>query len=552
MTAPTAGHDTAGHDTAGQDAAVLAAESTAARRADRAREDREARAQNRRHREWALATAVGLTLVAAALRLVGIGSSYDLFIDEATYAEIARDSTLATGPMLHGLPFVLHTPVGVLLLAGQAHLLGAQEIAPLVFALRPFVAIVGALTVGVLYFTLHRAGLRMTALIAALLVAFDPFIISFDSRVMLEAPAQLFAVLTIASALRAASADAGVRARWTVATAVFGALTFGTKETFGLVILATLILVALTAPRGARRAPALAAAGVLVGYALVNLAMIAWAGPATWWDLRTQGLQRLLGLEHSTGFKAEGVQVSLLDRLFANGVELGATYAILALGGICALVLLWRLRGRRPAPSEPGQAMSPAVRILSLWALSACGYVAYAVVFGSLEEQMFYIAAAPCAVVLAIAVTRIRRDALRRIAIAGAGVLVLVQLVAWVHTRTTPDDAYARMLAEIHEVAPEASVVAVTEETAQFVLTGYELGEWATVPELIDHEVDYVLVSSRLAAQGYGLADVAFVDELGARGTLVSSWEGRSSDLQLYDVREITSPSGAGSPEDAP
>jgi 4-amino-4-deoxy-L-arabinose transferase-like glycosyltransferase len=493
----------------------------------------------RRLRPIVVMTALGFAFVAAVLRLFHIETSYNLFIDETTYAAIARDTTLVTGPILHGMPFVLHPPLALLLLAVPAHVLGTQDIATLVAGLRPFVAVVGALTVAVLYLTLHRAGLRRAALVAAALVALDPLIVSFDSRVMLEAFAQLFAVLTIAAAIHAATAGPRARWRWSTLTALAGAATFGTKETFGLVVLATLVVVALTAPRGYRRPSLLAVAGTLVGYGLVNLAMINWSGFGPWWQMRTDGLSRLLGAHQPTGFKAQGAS-SFWEGILANGTELGGTYAILAIGGVCALSLIWGALRRRSSVGDLPPAALAATRVVAIWAVCACGYLAYAVAFGSLEEQMFYIAAAPCAATIAIRVFLIGQRVLRRAAVAGAAAIMLVQGAAWVQVHTTPDDVYAQMLAQVSDVTPAGSTMDVTEGTAQFVLSGYHLGQWVTVAQLRANHVQYVLLSDRLIEGGYGLVDREFADAVQEHGSLILSVNGRDSDLELYDVRDWT------------
>lgn len=501
----------------------------------------------RRLRPTVVIGAIAFAAVAAVLRLIQITASYNLFIDEATYATIARDTTLAAGPVLHGVPFVLHPPLALLLLAVPAHLLGTHDIAALVAELRPFVAVVGALTVAVLYLTLHRAGLRKAAFVAAALVALDPLIISFDSRVMLEAFAQLFAVLMIAAAIGSATAARRARWRWTVLTAVAGTAVFGTKETFGLVILATLIVVAVSAPRGQRRPPLLAAGGTLVGYGLVSLAMINWAGFGTWWHMRTDGLSRLLGTRQVTGFKTDGTQDSFWNSLLPNAVELGAAYAVLVIGGVCALSLLWYVFRRRSSVGDlPPLAALAAARVVAIWAVCSCGYLAYAIAFGSLEEQMFYIAAAPCAAAIAIRVFLIGRRALRRVAVAGVAVIVAFQVATWTLVHTTPDDVYAEMLDQITDVAPAGSTMSVTEETGQFVLSGYTMGQWATVPELRANDVEYVLLSDHLVQHGYGIADQQFVDEVREHGSLVLSVQGRESDLELYDVRDWTGPAETG------
>ncbi|WP_165070080.1 hypothetical protein, partial [Marisediminicola senii] len=265
------------------------------------------------------------------------------------------------------------------------------------------------------------------------------------------------------------------------------------------------------------------------------------------------GLFRLLGTRQTTGFKAEGSHGSFWDRLVPNIAELGATYAILAIGGGCAVLLLWGVLRHRPAITALSPDAAAAAKIIALWAVCACGYVGYAVAFGSLEEQMFYIAAAPCAAALTIGVFLIRRRGLRRTAAAGVIVVMAVQATAWVLVHTSTDDVYAQMLERMPTVAVEGSTMSVTEETGQFVITGYDLGQWVTVPELQENEVDYVLLSDRLVENGYGIADPEFAAEVRDNGSLVLSVEGRESDLQLYDVREWTGAADPDSPttEDA-
>lgn len=484
-------------------------------------------------------TAVALGLIAAVLRLTHIETSYNLFIDETTYAAIARDTTLTSGPMLHGVPFVLHPPLAFLLLAIPAHVLHTQNIATLIGELRPFVALVGSLTVSVLYLLLRRAGLRRAAIVAAAFVALDPLIISYDSEVMLEAFAQLFTVLTVTFAIRAATAGGRGRWRWTTLTAIAGAATFGTKETFGLVVFAMLVAVALTARRGRRISQLVAAAGMLLGYALINVAMVHWAGFGAWWYMRTSGLFRLLGVNQPTGFRSHGAP-SFVSGVLANAVQLSGTYAILAAGGICALSLLWSLHRRRPSVGGLSPAGLAATRIVAIWALCSCGYLAYAVAFGSLEEQMFYITAAPCAAALALRAILIPRGVLRRCAAIGLTAIMAAQSLAWVEVHTTRDDVYGQLLARIADVAPRSSTVAVTEETAQFVLTGYRLGQWDTAAELKAHHVDFVLLSEHLVDNGYGLATRRFAKEVKAHSALAMSVSGRDGDLELYDVRAWT------------
>ncbi len=51
-----------------------------------------------------------------------------------------------------------------------------------------------------------------------------------------------------------------------------------------------------------------------------------------------------MGLNQETGFNSEAVKVSLFSRLTANLDQLAVTYALLLLGGLCCLFLLYRIQ----------------------------------------------------------------------------------------------------------------------------------------------------------------------------------------------------------------
>lgn len=469
--------------------------------------------------------AMGLALAA---RLVGIDHAHDVFIDEATYTEIAQTSSPATGPRLHGDPFVLHPPIGLLVMAGVHALDPTDDRTTALLALRPASALAGAAVVGVVVALLWRAGARRSAVAAGTLLALDPFTIRFDTLVMLEAFAQLAVVGTVACTARLLSRPS---ARWAVATALAAAVALGTKETFGLVALGTVALTAVLAGGRARRLLAAAGGGALAGYALVNAAMAAWAGPATWWQMRLDGLQRLLGLRQTTGFNAPGTDVTLWDRLLPNLVDVGATYALLALGGatVASLVVV---RVRRRDLRRPVVTLLEAVRlVVPVWATTACAYLAYATLFGSLEEQMFHIAVTPCACVVALVVER------RRVVAALVTGVVVAQAVTWAHVHTHRDDTHVRTYAWVGQNVPAGARVAVTDDVSQFLLTGLDLTTQGDPARLREEGVQYVLVSPRLATQGYGSADADLLPWLAQHGELLLDVRGRDSDLQVWDVR---------------
>lgn len=507
------------------------------------RRGRERQRTERRSIAPTLVAGASIAGLAFVLRLIQLRDSYNIFIDETTYAAIAASVGAGTGVTLHGEPFILHPPLGFLILGAAGGPVGTESPAAHIFALRPVVAVFGALVVFLLTALLWRIGLPRAALSVGALLALDPFAISFDSRVMLEALAQLFAAATVIGAVIAARNPDRHFWRWSILTGVAGAATFATKETFGLVISLTLLIAAAAAPPAVRRRMLLALGGTAVGYGLANLVVIQQVGLGPWWESRSSGLARLIGTAKPTGFTGADSQVSLWSRIGPNAAEYGVTYLLLVVGGLSGAVLLVLAvrRARMLATLTP--AHRAVVLVVGAWTVAACAYVAYAVLFGSIEEQMFYIAVAPCVTSLVVLAELSIRAANPRRASAAVGVLIALlaaQSVVWAQVHTTPDDAQESLLDWLPEHVAADSRIAVTEETAQFLIQAQELGEWDTVAELRQQRVDYVLLSPTLVTQGYGRATSAFATQVAGAGDLVFSFTGRKSDLRLYDVRNFT------------
>jgi hypothetical protein len=84
--------------------------------------------------------------------------------------------------------------------------------------------------------------------------------------------------------------------------------------------------------------------------------------------------------------------------------------------------------------------------------------------------------------------------------------------------------------------------VAVTEFTAEFIWTKRVVdGEWHTIPSLVKNHVDYVLLSTNLVNQGYGLGKPQFLHYLQKHAKVVFQANGPAEgSLILYDVRAFT------------
>jgi hypothetical protein len=128
-----------------------------------------------------------------------------------------------------------------------------------------------------------------------------------------------------------------------------------------------------------------------------------------------------------------------------------------------------------------------------------------------------------------------------KIATAVVATFLLIDCAVWAAVHQTPDNEYQQLAAWAPSHLPSGSTVAVTEYTAQFILQGVVVGQWATIPALIAHHVDYILLSTDLVNQGYGIGTVAFEQYLQQHAKLVFRVNGPSDgSLEIFDVRAIT------------
>lgn len=497
---------------------------------------------------------LGLLSLSVVVRTWNIGTAYELFIDEVTYAEVAVSVAQGDGVRLHGEPFHLHPPgffgTSGLLVA----LLGLQgaDLADVAFALRPLPALLGAVTPVLVAVMVRRvSGSVLAALAVGLLLALDPFLVRFDSRVMLEAQAMVLAtagtLLLLVLVLRHERA-AALRST-PVLTVLCGLLLAGSllsKETYAFVAVLPVLLLLVTGLLLPRRTSA-TVLGVVTAVYLTYVAVVAAVGQLpVWLDQKTRGVQRLLGLVHETGFNMEG-SPSFLDRVLVNLAGLGVTYALIGLGGLAVARLLLLLVRRRDLP---GVSRAGTV-LLVVWAVGAFAHLGYALTIGTLEEQMFYLLVVTAVPVLGVAVRvellrrRARGDDRRRpvparvlpgvVVVLLVGALV-VEAGVWWRLRTVPDDGYARLLTWAETGLPGDARLASTEEVAQFVMPDRLVVRTETAAEVRELGARHVLVVSELLDQGYSRIDDD-LQQLLDDGRVVHSTQTRTSGrIAVYKV----------------
>ena len=136
---------------------------------------------------------IAMMVLAAALRLVSVGSAYDYFIDEGFY--LVRD-LCAAGPHPTSRPpgwgntsqaFLLHPPGFFVLLAiWQTVTRPRGDIFQQLYVARGLNIALAVVTTGLLYCLGRRLGGWRTGFVAALLFALDPFILRQNGRLLLE------------------------------------------------------------------------------------------------------------------------------------------------------------------------------------------------------------------------------------------------------------------------------------------------------------------------------------------------------------------------------
>ncbi|ATE56035.1 glycosyltransferase family 39 protein [Actinosynnema pretiosum] len=469
---------------------------------------------------WPVAL-LGLFVVALGLRLYNAASAHELFIDESEYTDIARSIGEGRGVRLFGEPFHLHPP----LLFGLLSLF-ADPAAPLLQAvldLRWVNAVLGGASAVVVALLADRARGRAAGVLAGALFALNPYLVKFDSRVTLETLMGLGVLLGVLLL-----AVAGARGAWALAAGAAFGLALVSKETSALVTTVPLLLFLVLRRPVPRRSALLALGGQAAVYAVYVAGIAATGHLPGWWGEKSSGVLRAVGVVQSTGYNAPG-RSSLGERLIANSGLFAPAYLVIAFGVVAACALL-ALRWRELADGP--------LAVVLHWQVAVCPPMAYTVLFGTLEEQTFYLVAVPATAATAVVLAGWLADAGRvRLVAAGiAAVLLVWSAAAWSVVHTTRDDGYARFQAWADRELPANSRLAVGEHTGKFVLTGFRVKEVRTARAAFEWG-GYALVSTALAERGLGSMPQSEVDELARGARLVHVERGRTlGELRLYEL----------------
>ena len=468
-----------------------------------------------------------MVVTAAFARLFHLADSYDIFVDEISYLRLSEGVAEHQHIRLFGEPFYLHPPGFFLLEGGFLKLF--PETGPLLESVqhaRVLNAVLGALCAGLVFLLVKRVAGSIAGVAAGIIFALDPFIIQFNSRNLIETPVYFWILIGYIVIVTARGEDWPMlsRGRATAVGVVFGIAVL-TKDMAAIVTIGPLLLLAFT-QRGAPRIRFFMAAGIATMVYLTYLLAVILAGEWEYFrEEKLSGLERILGLKQETGFNQSGGP-SFLSALLENVNEIGATYLLIGIG-LVAVIILWRHGGGRD-------------RVLAAWLTCSFVLLGYAFLFGTLEEQFFYMLVVPAVVSIPCAVAvllRRRRAAGRSWAVRISIGLALVIVFgwsgfAWFQVHTVPDRGFEEVRHFLRSGLPPGARVAITTDPAQFLLEGYVAdGYVTTASELRRRRLDYIFISSYQATRGYGAAKPQLYEWVVANSRMVFGYTGRSFGL---------------------
>lgn len=511
----------------------------------------------------------GFGALTAYLRFFELGRSYDIFVDEVSYLRIGQSLLAGQGVSLYGNPFFLHPPFFFILEAAflKAMPLHTGQLIPQILYLREFNASFAVLCAVVLFYVGHQIQGRAGGLIAAGLFVFDPFATLINSEVLLETTTLLWSLIGLALLVGPLSGRASIapgsrlpplsgerrrgwRARLTPSRGVVASISVGRSrpmlagvafgaslvtDDFAFFVSLLPVAVCWVCGWGLPRRQ-------LATIAVVSLAVYGVYLGATWHEgllglllhEKSVGFLRLIGKIQATGFNRPGAP-SVLAAAAADLPRLGASYALMGLG-------LLAIGGLLAWPSRQAWAQD---RLLGIWCAGGSALIVFVVLFhGTVEEQMFYYLLIPSVIAIAATAPRAARYLARRsgpklacVPLAVVLVLMTAGGAAWYQVHTTPDDGYQRTTQWLAMNVAKGTTLSVTDEISQFMFLDYNTGRWVTVPELIQHHVRYVVISSKEVDAGYAFATPQFSEWVADHGHLVYQFVGPSyGRLAVYSL----------------
>lgn len=441
-------------------------------------------------------TPVAISVLAFAIRAIGLTRSNELFIDELTYTRLATTVSNGQLPNLAGKPFLLHPPGAFVLNGLVIKIIGLSGTTmDIAYQLRWVNAILGAAVVGISFLIICRMTSRWTALIAATAIAFDPFILRNDTRVMLETPTTL-ALLAgwLALVISMTRPEPRLSAVASTSAGLLLGLGILTKD-MALVPALLPIAIAVVWRKTIRSRDALIIfCAALTPYTLYVITLTANGLLGQWWTAKISGVERIVGTEQISGFNEPGAP-SLLTRLLDQFTRFGTSYILI---GVCVF-----------AGVSASLSNNTSRRFIGLITVSTGLLGLYAAVAGTLEEQFGYYVVVTSILSLSVVAAELlsRRRASKGPIACVTIAFVALTIILGIAARFTTDDGYVQVRAWMTANLPTTATVGLTTDTAEFALLPHPYyGVWPSLNSLDAHHAEYALTQDRQLSEGYGYA----------------------------------------------
>jgi hypothetical protein len=184
--------------------------------------------------------------------------------------------------------------------------------------------------------------------------------------------------------------------------------------------------------------------------------------------------------------------------------------------------------------------------------------LAYEFAFGTMEEQFLYYLLVPSFVIVGLAYQELaerlplhRQQGARAVMSAIAVVLVWYSSVSYVLAMRTADHSWQRAITSIAQYARPGSTI-LAFGPGQFLFQGlpYQVSNAKTADQIKNQRVDYVIISKKLALDGYAPLSPALQASIYQHGLVLSSFAGRDSGQ--FDIIELTDRNAISGPSAQP
>ncbi|MEG9247447.1 glycosyltransferase family 39 protein [Arthrobacter sp. Soc17.1.1.1] len=474
--------------------------------------------------------------VAFGTRAVGLTRGFELWVDEMLYARLGYSVSLGQIPNLPDGPFMLHPP-GYFLLEGAV--ISAFGITgdnlDLVLQLRWLNAALGALSVGLAFLLVRKVANTPAAWVTAAVLTLEPFVLRNNSRVFLETlgmAAMLGGLLILVSVMLRPSTR--YRTLQLVAAGLLLGYAVLTKDVFVLGAVAPIVLALFWRKTLAMRDGLTVLGASALPYAIYLVVLASNNLLDTWIWAKTSGVRRMIGLEQTTGFNAEGAP-SLISRVIDQLGQFGSSYLLLALTPVTGLLLCFSAHAAR--------------RLVGLVAVLFGLFGLYSAAFGTLEEQYGYpvlFAGVLSSAVYALELAG-KRPRWRTPVIVAAVAFTALTAVFGVRAVTTVDNGFVQARDWAATNIPADARVSVSNSTGELAFEGDpRFGVWPSAPLMEANDVEYILTQDHPTSMGYGYAQPAMLEWLEANAEPVFEAEGPTNgDTVIWQVDDETLRSGA-------